>query len=574
MAEFAGSLASIVGRGEIPGRTEEAFYLPTVGLKTLVNDPAALAAAIAGAATEDGPAMPGGGTGYAGALGDSSTPGLDFYEFFHVLPRSIDAGNVLSTTLIDVEVFSAFRDSIQVWTDFDNNAGDGVAFVTPPVLPLSFNPMAGVLLQLEITLNGPAVVDETLDYTFTDTGLISIPITLQRVILFPVRPELPYEETLEWLTDVLVKVDGTEQRVAVRKNPRQLLGWDVLVEDGAERSILENILFDWQARQFGLPMWHESTSLTGAVTGGSTTVISVGSTANADFRDGGLVIIYESQTKYDVLNLVSHTATTITVENPPSNSYSPTLDLVEVAPLRLGILAADPRGQRYRTGAQRLITRFRVKDNDVDLADASAYATFNGKVLFDDPNFVDGTMPEDYEQVIVTLDNGSGVTEEYARRDRNRRGSEKRFVVGTRAALWQVRRLLHFLRGRQVSFYLPTFSSDIIPTGTMTSGASTLAVRNFGYTNFVRARQPKNVIRVVPVSGAAFLRTITGSTAPDATTENLTISGTWPVTLTPSQILRIEFVEKVRMDSDAIRISHRRGGSAKDITVPVRAVLE
>lgn len=564
-----------VTRAEIPGRAAAAYALPTVPPKPIVDDPAALAAAFAGAATDAAQQAAENVVGFLGSLGSSSTPGLDFYERFHVLPRAIDAGNILSTTNIAVEVFSAFRTTTQFWTGFDNNAGEGVAFTAPPTLPLAFAPMAGVALTLQITLNGPAVVDSTLDYEFTITGLIAIPITFKRVILFSVAPELPYEETLEWLTDVLEHSDFTEQRVAVRKNPRQLLAWEIMVEDGRERSILENALLDWQTRQFGLPVWHEATPLAGAITGGSTTVITVASTADADYRDGELIVVYESQTKFDVLNLVSRTATTLTVLNPPTNSYAPLADLVLVAPLRLGILAGDPRGSRFRTGQDRLSARFRVRDNDANLADASSFPTFNSKVLLDDFNFVDGTMPEEFRQRMVVLDGLSGLTAEFARPDRHRRASEKRFVVSTKAALWRVRKLLHFLRGRQVSFYLPTFSSDLVPTATMSSGASTLAVQNVGYTNFVRSRQPKNVIRVVPADGsAAFIRTIVSSTVADASTENITISGTWPSTLTPAQILRLEFVEKARLDSDAIRISHRRGGMARSITCPVVTVLE
>lgn len=569
--------ASTVTRTEIPGRAPEAYELPSQLIpaeKLLLNETGSLAPPTSGIAVDDHAEPAETATGFIGVVGESSTPGLDFYERFHVLPRSIALGNILSTTNVTVEVFSAFRNRTEFWTIFDNNAGAGVELLAIPTLPRAFPPMSGITLTLQVSLNGPAVVDSTLEYTFTDTGTIIIPISLRRVILFSAPPELPYEEVLEFLTDVIPHSDETEQRVALRKNPRQLFSWELLLEDGRERSIIENALFDWQQRLFGLPMWHELTSLTGTVTGGSTTVITVASTADADYRDGELVMIYESPSKFDVLNLVSHTATTLTVLNAPTFSYSPSTGFVVVAPLRLGILTGDPRGARYRMGQERLSARFRVKDNDANLGDASSFSTFNSKVLLDDFNFVEGTMEEDYSQQVVFLDSGSGLTEEWARPDRNRRGSEKRFAVGTKAALWRVRKLLHFLRGRQTSFYLPTFSSDLVPTATMTSGNSTLSIQNVGYTNFVRSRSPRNVIRVVPVSGAAFIRTVQSSTVVDADVENITITTTWPSTLTPAQITRIELVEKVRLASDSIRIAHRSGSTARTIACPVRSVLE
>jgi hypothetical protein len=576
MPEFPGAVAPLPYlRAEIPGRSAAAYYLPTVGVKLFVNDPAALAPPISGTGVDAAQEPAETSVGFLGSVAFSSTPGRDFYEKFHVLPRRIDLGNILSTTTTQVEIFSAFRRDTKNWVAFDNNAGDGVSILSMPTLPQAYAPMTGRLFSLQVTLNGPAVVDTTLDYTFNDTGLIPVPITFKRVILLFFPPEQPYEEILEWLTDVLPSVDGTEQRVSVRKNPRQLFSWELYVDDGFDRSLLENALFDWQSRSFGLPQWHEATPLNAAVTAGVTTTLTVVSTADADYRDGELLLLYESPIKYDVLNLVSHTATTLVLQNPPTNSYTPLADLVLAAPLRLGVIVSDPTGARYYSGHDRFRARFRVKDNDANIGDASAYPTFNSKILLDDFNFADGTMPESLRMEVYIQDGGAGVTTETTRWDRHRRGSQKRFAVGTKADLWKVRKLLHFLRGRQLSFYLPTFSSDLQPLATMTSGASTLAIRNVGYTNFVRSRQPKNVIRVVPATGlgSPFLRTVASSTISDATQENITITTTWPSTLTTAQIQRIEFVEKVRMDSDAIRISHRRG-NARYIDVPVRAVLE
>jgi hypothetical protein len=564
-----------VDRAEILGRAAAAYSLATVPPKLIVDDPLVLDGTLAGGATDSHQEPTEDRVGFKGIVGDSSTPGLDFYEHFHVIPRRIDLGNVLSVTNVAIEVFSAFRTSAQFWLAFDNNAGQGVTLVGLPTLPVAFQPMAGLALTVQVDLVGPAMVDSTLDYTFTVTGLIQIPITLQRVVLFAVRPELEFEETLQWLTDVLPALDGTEQRVGLRKNPRQLFAWDVLVDDGLERSVLENVLFDWQSRTFGVPQWHEDTPITASVTGGSTTTLSVLSTDNADYRNGGLVLLYESASKYDVLNLVSHTATTLVVQNPPQNSYSPGPDVV-AAPLRLGALVGNPRGQRYRTGLDRLSLRFRIKDNDANLGDASTWPTFASKVLLDDFNFVQGVIPEDLAQRMIVVDGETGLTSEFSPWDRHRRGSLKMFVVKTRADLFRVRKLLHFLGGRRLSFFLPTFSRDLVPLANMTSGQTTLAVQNVGYTNFVRSRQPKNVIRVVPVagSGSPFLRTILSSTINTPIQETITVDSAWPSTLTPAQVDMISFVEKVRLDSDEIVIRHERSGHSKRILAPVRTVLE
>jgi len=576
MASYSGHLVSTssVDRAFVPGRADEAYYLPF-----WTPHPLSLSVAIAGTWTSDSPVVVPPGNGYAGVLTYSATPGLDFYDRFHVLPRSISLGNILSTNLVSMETFSAYRTEQQYWTMFDGVTGLGMSLVGAPTLPVLVLPQGGFTFQLQVDLIGPAVVDTTLDFTFTDTGVISIPISFARIVLLANEPEQPFKETLEWLTDVLLHEDGSEQRRALRKNPRQFFQWDVLVEDGPERALLENILFEWQVRDFGIPVWRQATTLEGAITGGSTTTFTVGSTADRDFRVGSLVAVWKSATEYDVMTVDSFTATTITVTTAPLNSYTPAAFPVLVMPVRLGVITNmnNLQTSRERLGLDRLQMRIRVKDNDSDLADTSTWSAFNGKVLLDDFNFAvgGGAIRDAYQQQAVVVDGNTGLTYESSRQGRHRHVTAKGFVTKTLSERRRIVKLLHALRGQQVSFYLPTFLKDLQPLASITSGTATLAIQNVGYTNFVQNRQPRNVIRVVPVSGAGspFIRTIIASVVDSATQETITVDSNWSTTLTPSQIDRISFVEESRLASDSVTIEHDRG-SASRISLPVIAVTE
>lgn len=499
---------------------------------------------------------------------DEMTPAIDFFEDWHVLPRSVALGNILATQLVSFEVFSAFRHTRETWNTFVNNAGAGVSLVGAPGLPATAAPLHGFSFQLQVDPSGAPSVDTTLDFGF-DIGTIYVPITFDRVVLFDMPPELPYLEELEFLTDILLHTDGSEQRAALRKNPRQFFEWNILLADGPERARIHNKLFDWQSRVFGIPVWHELTFSTAAATAGALT-INVQSTNFADYRVGGLVLVYRDQTTFDVLELASFTSTSVTVVNPILNSYSTG---VMVMPLRTGVLE-QVAGSRWAVNLAAIRARFRVDNNDANLGDTSAFPTFNSKVLLTDGNGITGTFSESFERKVIQVDSRTGIVYQDSPWDRSRRGSGKTFLCNSRQALWNVRRLVHALRGRQVSFYLPTFAKDLEPVDPLILGASGMNIRHCGYTQFVRQRQPQNAIRLVFTDNTTLLRTVIGSSVLDATKEALTLNTTWPAGVPVANISRVEYVEKVRFNSDSIQFQHFPGDRTTKIAAPVLAVLE
>lgn len=574
MTEYVGVLEDPILASEFPGRVPNAYqHSPRFAGEdnTVVDTPSSLDTSPEywTVLVDTGAKSDFADVEWVGVLGDKFGPNFDFFEDFHVIPRSFDFGNVLTTQTEDIEVYNAFRHSAEMWNAYINHAGSGITLIGMPSLPVSVPRQSGIQMQLEVSPSGPPNVDSTLEFQF-DVGDIFVPIKLQRVVLFDVQPELPYTETLQFLTEVIRHKDGSEQRNSLRKSPRQIFEWDVFLEDNRERQRVDSVLFGWQSSVFGIGMWHELTRLSAATTIG-TTVLSVKTTDYSDYRVGGLVLIFKDQFTYDVLELLSLTGTTLTLKSGTLNAYGVG---VKVMPMRTAVLEGSVTGDRYPVNLQKIQARFRVIDNDVSLADTSAFSTFNSKVLLDDLNGVSRTMPEAYEQDLVVLDNKTGITFQESPWDRNRRGSAKTFLTNTQQGLWNVRRLLHALRGRQVSLYLPTFYHDLTVTDNLVSGNNTINVQNVGYTQFVRQRQPRNVIRIRFVDGTSLIRTITNSAVVDATKETLTLSANWPTGYTVAQVSRIEYLEKVRFDSDSFRIFYELGDRTVKVTAPVKVVLE
>lgn len=510
---------------------------------------------------------------YQGYFGDKTTPAFDWFEKFHVIPRSFAFGNVVSTQVAPIEVYNAFRRTSHFWSAFSNLAGAGVTLLSQPTLPTLVGFQHGVQMTLQVSTSGPPRVDSILVFTFDTGEVVNVPITLQRVVLFDVLPESgqAYLEHLQWLTNVLKKMNDTEQRISVRKSPRQSFEWDVVLADGNERNRVETLLFDWQASVFGIGMWHELTRATVAISVAAIT-INVASTANADYRIGGLVLIYSSQTSYDVLQLQAMTATTLTFTTGTVGSYPVG---TSVLPLRTALAETSIPGARYPVNAGRLAVKFHVNDNDANLGSTAAWPTFNSKVLLTGGNVVKGTVAESYERELVVLDPGAGLIDQQSPSDRHRRRSSQTFRTANQAGLWDVRQLLWALHGKQVSFYLPTFAVDMELTDPLAIGSALMNIKYIGYTQFVRNRQPKNLVRIVLTDGTTIIRTIIGSTIAIANVkETITVDATWAANVAVASVSRIEYVEKVRQDSDDVTIQYLAGDLNARVTVPVKTVID
>lgn len=494
-----------------------------------------------------------------------------WFEAMHIFPREIDFGQILTTINRSIELVNRYRLTPQDYTALINPVG-GLSLTDEPVLPFTILPMHSLVMNLEATTDGPAVFNATLQFTTDPYGLL-LPVIGLRVTMFPFNPEAPVTERLLFNTDVIEKLTGQEQRVNLRKAPRQVFELLYKLDEETQRSRFENIVFDWQDKVFGVPVWYEPTTLTAEVLVDDL-VLNVGSTAYADYRVDGLVAIVLDDVTFDTLEIVSFTATTITVTSGSINAYPVG---TRVYPLRTCYTSKMVSGSRYTVNLAEYQMRFTVENNDVDIQSAAAFSTYNGKVLLDGNNFMPNqTAPSKLEREITVLDSGTGRFRQFGRWDVSRRGSQLGFVVnGSRQQLWEMRQLLHFLKGRQTSFYLPTFQKELTVTANLLDGQAGMDIVNVGYNRFVQQRKPQAILRVVENDGTEHIRDITDSTEVDSTNETLTVGAVWPVGgIAVTDIARVDYYELVRLSTDKIQIEHLSGAGDARMVVPVEAVLD
>ncbi len=508
---------------------------------------------------------------FPGASVHNESGGVGWFDDFHVLPRSVDLGAILEKQTVSFEVFCAFRDADQEWTLYVNNELTGSKLNQFPAFPYTMNPLTGRTMALEVFIYGPAKTESTLVFTFTATGTITVPIAWERFVFWDLEPELPFQEQLSSLSDVLVSRSGGEKRHALLDNPRQSWDYRFVIEDGLQRQVLRNKLFDFHSRNFLVPVWKEEAFISSDVTIGDL-ILNVDDTSFRDFRVGNKAVVFTSSDSNEVLEIASFDSTSITFTDAMTIAH---LEGVSVFPVAECRADATVEGFDYVTGLSVMNVRFRNKDNDADLDATTAFSSFNSKVLLDNGNVsFGGVFNNSFRQDIVSAQ-GAGLRLYESLWERHKLRRRMTLRADGLQAIWEARGLFHALKGQVVSFYVPSDTEDLIADSDLTISTAILDVENSGYTTFVRTRLPLTAIRVVFVDGSTpILRTILSSTETSTTVERLIVDSNWTSTITVASILRIEFVHKVRAASDDVEISYDDSGSRARFSVEIKGVFE
>lgn len=520
---------------------------------------------------------------------DKATAGYDWFEHIHVAPKAkVEFGNIITQTENDYEIFNAYRDGPRTLSSIQNNATPGIELpdVSPPEAIPAMQSLLGptstfnyegtsglgtaVKTVIRAVAEGLATFDTNIVFSHTSND-VEILLSGSRIIFVPIEYEGELSETLAFLTDVIPAINGEEQRIALRKNPRQI--FEVLYKlDGNDRQRIQALLMDWMDQLFGFPLWHEHLKLTADVSSSATSYPVVGAD-DLDFRVGGLAVVVTDSTTFDVITIVSKSDTEIVAEDPSVNSYTAG---TKIMPLRIARLLRSVGGTRHPNNVEEFKVAFEVSDNDTGAltGDTTGWSTYLSRVLLDDCNVIEGTMSEEFERRVHRIDNQTGTVTLSSDWDKFKRVHRKGFAAHNRAEIMSLRRLLLHFRGRQKAFWIPSFIEDLAVKDDLTISTDTMDIERIEYVRFVKDREPKRTFRITFDDDTSLVRVVQSSVTVDATTERLTLDTTWPATRTPDEVVRVEFYEPARWDTDKFKINYPRIGRANIRALPVRTVFD
>lgn len=363
------------------------------------------------------------------------------------------------------------------------------------------------------------------------------------------RPDGQVLERLEWLTDVMVAFDGSEQRVLLRQYPRRFFEFALAVSD-RERRTAENLLASWQARVFAVPVWMDSEPLSAPLGPGDTTVAVT--TTHRDYYAGGLLGVMTSPTEYEILEIDTVGSGSVTLNASPSGTW-PAGQTV-IFPLRSARMPDRLQLQRF-TGADAFgRMRFQCVDDNSHTAATESTTYRSYPVMLLKPNWTEDPR-QDYVRKLQELDNRTGGL--YV--DDEAGGpitlQSHRWLLNGRAEIDAFRQWLYARKGKLSAFWMPTWAQDFLVVADIGAAALTIDVEHSGYRLEINQARGRRDIRIELRSGTVYYRRITASTEVSTTVERLTINSALGAGVDKDDIVLVSFMRLVRLDADSAEIA-------------------
>jgi hypothetical protein len=479
----------------------------------------------------------------------------DFYFRIHLYPNPLNLGNMLSDMAENVWLWNAFFEQ-KILYSVDMQGASGIVLTEPESAPTTYNALEERQYIISISMEGPPTIDASIIFNFDDSYVL--PITGSRVVLWRWRPDLPLTERLEWNTKILGTRDS-EQRVALRNYPRQILSFS-FTKRAHEFAAIKTASMEWNFRLWGLPIWFEQVHLNSVVK--DATSINFSTTA-ADFRSGGLAVLWESPDKLEAVEISSVRVNGIDIEHGVSQNYTN----VFIMPLRLayttnGISISRPDNHYAIINAQ-----FMVTDN-ADLAD-TIYDQYRDYDVLVDGDIIIGNINENISRPLITFDNGQGAVTYETGQDWTNFSRTLGKVTHGKDLRWAWRCWLHSRRGRQKAFWLPTWNNDLTIISDIGSSDLAIQIMTIGMTRFTAL--PVDIMISLHDGTVFYRRILDVSTITNL--EMIVIDSDLGREVSTTEIAICCFMNLVRLNSDNIEIMHEKPTRTRT-SIPVMEVAE
>ena len=419
-----------------------------------------------------------------------------------------------------------------------------------PAAPVSFNPFEEIAFSVTIGANAPPSVDSTFNFNF-EAGVGTLRFRAIIVEFIDQVPDAPVTETWSWLTDVIRAWDSSEDRIALRDAPRLTLDFNVTFSE-AERQRIESqqILNVIRSRAL-IPYYQYAASIQQNSAIGQTRVFFNPSLSFV--RVDEFVLLVDQVQNQTSLAKVTSIETDGCVLDTPITFEARTASTV-IVPM---VQSAVNEGANVGIDTVSGVSRIRTEDLNPIFAFTRTQAsptitTFNSLPVLDRRPLNNAEATIDGGKEILRGDDTSARQVETswprAQTTRSRRFSVNRYINDGEFEYW--REFLNRAKGQANPFYHPTYLTDLTPAALPNQGEATITVRETDYATRFFPFQTYKQLWIQTQDGLEYSIGVTTAAA----SGELGLSR--PFLPTEIDIKTISFLERVRLATDRVRLTH------------------
>ncbi len=495
----------------------------------------------------------------------SATPADLFADWYlgttWVSPVPVDFGNITATKTRQVTLHNTRRVTASL-TAIDVTAIPGLSVISGlPPIPIPSH--SSIVVTFQVTTSGDAVIDDDVIFT-VDGDDILVRFLGRRLIIYNTLPQKPIRETIAFLTDRMIALNGIEQVMELRQLPRSSIRLVERFTDDVRRSSQLNVIHAAGFLRVGIQLWFEARPIDQAAVA-IDTVVQVSTLDMEISNDQEVSFVTPQGIPTNAITVLSFTPTAVTLES----EVGIVLPLGTVMmPVKYGFLKPKGTVNTFAINAEDVTLDFTI----IEYRDIAAL-----NLAYFDTHPIDTTLPVMIqplffpgssrtgllEQTLDVLDSSTGDISSRRNEILARPGVDVLVHLESLADQYAWRQFLYYVRGSWRPFYIPSGTDDL-PLGVdFTLGGNTFAIVNQGLQEVDTTAAPRRDLKITIVGEGTFIRRIT-SVADAGPNETVTVDSIIPgAGIIPLADVKVEWLNLVRIENDTATFRHLRTGQAE-----------
>ena len=479
----------------------------------------------------------------------------DYYFRVHVSPLKLDLQTVASSQTRQFKVWNAWPETTAQLSDILVSNPVGIE-ITGQAVPYSMPPLKELTYDITVGTSGPPNINVEVQFDFSNVAdPLPILITGTRAVKFDIVPEVPVNETWEWLSDLMVATDGTEQRIALRgEMPRVELNLKVKFDSSESIRRFYSDLASSIGRLW-IPEFQYATRTTAASASGSLQVYFDGT--QTDIRAGDYVLIQTPVTamlvEVKTLNASGGLVSSALVADIPANSL-----IMPGSPALIDNQTSIDRYAVNQAAETTLICKMiRQRSTLTRTGSAVTLPTFLGSPVVDKRPLADELVKDEVSTGQISIDNQTGLPDIISRWDYSRIGGPRTFKVNRIKApdemdYWKT--VFAYCRGQARKFWMPTYRDDMKLAVAPSDATTTYTIEGTQYAEKIWPIITHRYIEIETASGIHRTQitgaSVTGSNTIILLTTPLPTGAGW------RSVSRISYLLPVRLNDDKVEWKH------------------
>lgn len=477
---------------------------------------------------------------------------FDFYYRIWAFPLVLQLRNPRTNVDIPFDLWNAYPDHNHLVSIVTTGA-DGL---TLDIVPgATFHEVELRTVNLQITSSAPLEINATFTFNF-EQGSVTFSFIADRASVVSIVPDVPVREKWEWFTNVMVATDGTEQRVALRNQPRRTQSTRLIALNEPEvKEKWKQFLLDL-AGQVVVPYFQYATDLTADALIGQSTIYFDAS--RTDLRDGEYALIVSRTGEMELLKVQTLAADSalmdapITINANAGSFIMPSFTSVVQGKAALNRYAVhDVADVTLESMVSQARTLFSRPGSTVVIPTHDGYP-----VLLEHP-IADENEKQQFDTGAEVFDYGTGAVESITRWNWTRIATTVQFLFHRatepqKMDFW--RDFLGAVQGMLNPFFMPSWRKDLLIATAPSDGSINIEILGSDYGAYFWSANFKFL--ELHTAGGILYRTVESVTLLANGNTDCKLTVALPTGAAYTSIEYISFLRKMRLANDTVSLEH------------------